>query len=203
MNFLVVTDDDQWLNAVKPWIAAKAGAVEHDFALCSLNDDALSYPHTPDVVVLMSRRFAKPAEHHQLQPLEHVPFIYSSPASLDDDIAPVLVDETSRPFVNINLKRGLLAIGRKQLTLTDTELKIFRYLYSQQGQPVSKQELQHQILKREFGKFDRNLDMHVANIRKKLHQQGLPRTVILTVRGRGYSYNPQIIAALQGESHHQ
>lgn len=197
MNFLVVTDDEQWLNAVKPWIAAKSDAVEHDFALRSLNDDTLSYPHTPDVVVLMSRHFAKPAEHHQLQLLEHVPFIYSSPASLDADIAPVLVDQSNPPFVSINLKRGSLAIGRKQLTLTDTELKIFRYLHLQQGQPVSKQELQHQILKRDFGKFDRNLDMHVANIRKKLHQQGLPRSVILTVRGRGYSYNPQLIAALQ------
>lgn len=203
MNFLVVTDDEQWLNAVKPWIAAKAEAVEHDFALCSLNDEALNYPHTPDVVVLMSRRFAKPAEHSQLQPLEHVPFIYSSPASLDADIAPVLVDDTSRPFVSINLKRGLLAIGRKQLTLTETELKIFRYLQLQNGQPVSKQELQHQILKRDFGKFDRNLDMHVANIRKKLHQQGLPRALLLTVRGRGYSYNPQLIASLQAERNHQ
>lgn len=199
MNFLVVTDDEHWLNAVKPWIKAKANSQEHDFALRSLTNEPLTYSSNPDVVVLLSRRFSSPAQHQQLQPLQHLPFIHSSPMSIDEDIAPVLVDEPEKSFIGVNAKKGLVNIGNKTLVLTETELKIFRFLQQQNGNAVSKQELQHQILKRDFGKFDRNLDMHVANIRKKLVNAGLPRTMILTVRSRGYSFNPQLVANLQAE----
>ncbi|MFA0232036.1 winged helix-turn-helix domain-containing protein, partial [Vibrio sp. 10N.261.45.A7] len=48
--------------------------------------------------------------------------------------------------------------------------------------------LQIHVLKKELCPFDRNLDMHISNIRRKLVQAGLSKQHIKTVRGKGYSY---------------
>ncbi|NKF50644.1 response regulator [Shewanella sp. WXL01] len=76
----------------------------------------------------------------------------------------------------------------KSSTLTQTEYRLLKYLYDQQGQVVTKAELQRNVLSKDYGKFDRNLDMHVSNTRKKLALGNLPRELINTVRGRGYSF---------------
>ncbi|WP_443019888.1 hypothetical protein [Shewanella sp. OMA3-2] len=41
---------------------------------------------------------------------------------------------------------------------------------------VTKQELQLRVLHKQLGKFDRNLDMHVSNTRRKLANRNLPRS---------------------------
>ena len=53
------------------------------------------------------------------------------------------------------------------------------------GQLLSKEKLSEQVLGRKLAAFDRSLDMHVSNIRKKLAQHGV-QDVIKTVRGNGY-----------------
>jgi two-component system response regulator CpxR len=53
------------------------------------------------------------------------------------------------------------------------------------GQLLSKEQLSEQVLGRKLAAFDRSLDMHVSNIRKKLAQHGV-QDVIKTVRGNGY-----------------
>ncbi|QSX35203.1 winged helix-turn-helix transcriptional regulator [Shewanella avicenniae] len=189
MNFLVVTDDEQWQQAVTPWIASKTENTPHRFALHSLKEQHLKPQLTPDVLVMLSRHFKKPAEHQQLACYTQLPCIFTSPESIDADIAPILVDESDSSEIVIDPKNGAIILQNRIVQLTDTELKIFQYLYEQQGQAVSKPELQQQILQRDFGQYDRNLDMHIANIRKKLQQAGLARNLILTVRGRGYSFN--------------
>ncbi|MFA0519988.1 winged helix-turn-helix domain-containing protein, partial [Vibrio sp. 10N.222.55.E8] len=62
------------------------------------------------------------------------------------------------------------------------------YLVKNQGIVVSKSNLQIDVLKKELCPFDRNLDMHISNIRRKLVQAGLSKQHIKTVRGKGYSY---------------
>ncbi|WP_052074443.1 winged helix-turn-helix domain-containing protein [Shewanella mangrovi] len=200
MNFLVVTDDEQWQLALVSWIATKEQTTSHNFALHSLNDPQLPPQLSPDVVVVLSRRFTKPSEHQQLAVFEKLPFIYSSPASIDADIAPVLNEYTAKPFISYSQRKGQVCIGKRLVLLTDTELKIFRFLHQQEGNAVSKQEMQQQVLQRDYGQFDRNLDMHIANIRKKLQQAGIARNMILTVRGRGYSFNQELLARCQAES---
>ncbi|MGI2855533.1 response regulator transcription factor [Shewanella algae] len=82
-----------------------------------------------------------------------------------------------------------VAIADQQLCLTQTEFRLFKYLFDRKGQVVTKQELQRRVLKKELGQFDRNLDMHISNTRRKLEQTQLPRSLINTVRGQGYSFN--------------
>ncbi|WP_244325765.1 response regulator transcription factor [Shewanella aestuarii] len=74
-----------------------------------------------------------------------------------------------------------------QIELTHTEFRLFKYLYDRQPTVVTKAELQQRVLHKSLGKFDRNLDMHISNTRRKLAQGNLPRELINTVRGKGYS----------------
>ena len=79
----------------------------------------------------------------------------------------------------------------RALPLTRTEFELFEHLMRYQGSAVSKKELQIKVLRREYCEFDRNLDMHISNIRRKLINAGLPRNTIFTRRGIGYSFEPQ------------
>ena len=75
-----------------------------------------------------------------------------------------------------------------RLPLTGTEKDLLDYLIKNDGIVVSKSDLQIHVLKKELCPFDRNLDMHISNIRRKLVQAGLSKQHIKTVRGKGYSY---------------
>ncbi len=78
---------------------------------------------------------------------------------------------------------------KHRVLLTQTEFNLFKYLFDRKGEVISKSELQLSVLKKELGKFDRNLDMHISNTRKKLASTEIPKTVINTVRGKGYSFS--------------
>ncbi|EDM68644.1 putative transcriptional regulator CpxR [Moritella sp. PE36] len=75
-----------------------------------------------------------------------------------------------------------------RLSLTGTEAELLEYLVSRHEIVVSKAELQKQVLKKDLCPFDRNLDMHISNIRRKMVQSGLSKLHIKTVRGKGYSF---------------
>ncbi|MCE9687243.1 response regulator transcription factor [Shewanella sp. AS16] len=93
-------------------------------------------------------------------------------------------------WVSFDESRYCVHLGQRCLTLTQTEFRLFRYLFERRGQVVTKQELQLGVLHKEHGRFDRNLDMHISNTRRKLAQTQLPRSLIATVRGRGYCFAP-------------
>jgi two-component system response regulator CpxR len=81
-----------------------------------------------------------------------------------------------------------VSIASKRVLLTQTEFKLLKYLFERKGEVITKQELQRSVLQKELGRFDRNLDMHVSNTRRKLADIKLPKTLINTVRGQGYSF---------------
>jgi two-component system response regulator CpxR len=56
------------------------------------------------------------------------------------------------------------------------------------GQIAKREELVKEVLGRELSPFDRSIDMHVSNLRRKLGHQldGMER--IKTIRGVGYIY---------------
>jgi len=80
--------------------------------------------------------------------------------------------------------RSVLA-GGQPLELTSTEFNLLQGLLHQAGHLVTKEQLSQQALGRALEKYDRSIDMHMSNLRKKLadHQLG---EMIITVRGQGY-----------------
>jgi DNA-binding response OmpR family regulator len=85
--------------------------------------------------------------------------------------------------------RGVVNIGDHEVILTLSEGRLLEALLRQPGEPVDKQELAQLALGRKLTLYDRSLDMHVSNLRKKLgpHPDGRPR--ILALRSRGYYYS--------------
>ncbi|MEC6898466.1 DNA-binding response regulator [Photobacterium sp. NCIMB 13483] len=93
---------------------------------------------------------------------------------------------------NIRSGEENMAAEMSRLPLTSTEAELLEYLIKHDGIVVSKAELQKQVLKKELSPFDRNLDMHISNIRRKIVLAGMSKLHIKTVRGRGYSYTESV-----------
>tara|TARA_R110001583_G_scaffold28577_2_gene101122 strand:+ start:1356 stop:2090 length:735 start_codon:yes stop_codon:yes gene_type:complete len=72
------------------------------------------------------------------------------------------------------------------LELTQTEFRILHCLLSAAYQLVTKEALTRLALNRSLGPFDRSIDMHLSNLRKKLNQIAADAIQIQTVRGSGY-----------------
>lgn len=80
--------------------------------------------------------------------------------------------------------RTALANGQA-LDLTSTEFNLLNALVNQAGNIVSKENLSEHGLGRALQKYDRSIDMHMSNLRKKLALQGLG-SMLITIRGQGY-----------------
>jgi DNA-binding response OmpR family regulator len=80
--------------------------------------------------------------------------------------------------------------GGELIELTLVEYSILEKLIKSAGRIVSREELVKEILHRPMSPFDRSMDTHVANLRRKVGHQvnGVER--IKTVRGIGYIYAP-------------
>lgn len=86
---------------------------------------------------------------------------------------------------------GILLLDGKEISLTLSEGKVLEVLLQTPGEPIDKSLLTERALGRKLTLYDRSIDMHVSNLRRKLgnHANGEPR--ILSLRGRGYFYSPQ------------
>lgn len=75
-----------------------------------------------------------------------------------------------------------------ELNLTAVEYDILAELLRNAGNVVKKEDLSIRVLERELSPFDRSLDMHISNIRKKLGEHEGGRGRIKTIRSVGYIY---------------
>lgn len=79
-------------------------------------------------------------------------------------------------------------VGGEEVTLTSVEFDLLMELVKQAGKVVRKEDLSERVLERKLSPYDRSLDMHISNLRKKLsnHPDGSER--IKTIRSVGYIY---------------
>ncbi|MFA7386262.1 MAG: response regulator transcription factor [Thiohalobacteraceae bacterium] len=79
-------------------------------------------------------------------------------------------------------------VGGRALSVTSTEYSVLEVLVGSAGHLVSKSDLSRRALGRELGRWDRGIDMHISNLRRKLGSFPDGRERIKTVRGAGYQY---------------
>lgn len=98
---------------------------------------------------------------------------------------------------NLELNSGsrVARLGKEVLNLTTIEFDLLEKFMKSVGHVVGREELVKEVLGREFSPFDRSIDTHVCNLRKKLghYDDGTER--IKGVRGIGY------LLALPSEKH--
>jgi two-component system phosphate regulon response regulator PhoB len=76
-------------------------------------------------------------------------------------------------------------LGGDPVHLTLTEFKLLRFLVQHRGRAFTRNELLNAVLGRDAYVIDRNVDVHVATLRKKLDAYG---DNIVTIRGVGYKF---------------
>jgi two-component system response regulator CpxR len=74
------------------------------------------------------------------------------------------------------------------LDLTSTEFALLESFLNNPGEVLTKEDLSLQVLGKRLAPFDRALDMHVSNLRKKLPMRKDDKPRIKTLRGKGYLY---------------
>jgi DNA-binding response OmpR family regulator len=74
------------------------------------------------------------------------------------------------------------------LSLTMAEFGILDALVRQPGQVMSRRRLAEQVLGRRLAAFDRSVDVHVSNLRRKLGDPASGREHIRAARGEGYVF---------------
>lgn len=86
----------------------------------------------------------------------------------------------------LDLKRRRAALDNHPLELTGAEFRILQLLAEEAGQPVERRVLTERALGRKLTLYDRSIDTHVSNLRRKLDRAGSRAIEIRSVRGAGY-----------------
>lgn len=96
--------------------------------------------------------------------------------------AEVLVYNQGR--IKIYPAKMIVKVNEIDVDLTKTEFKILQVLANHPGQVFSREQLSEKVMGLEFKGFDRTIDAHIKNIRKKLNLE--KDNLIITVYGTGY-----------------
>ncbi|MBL4900152.1 MAG: response regulator transcription factor [Colwellia sp.] len=89
--------------------------------------------------------------------------------------------------IELNHATRTVTCHTNPITLTGTEYQILTLLMEHHGQIIAKEVLSKQVLSRRLAPFDRSIDVHVGNIRRKFHPYSAIEK-IKTVRGAGYLF---------------
>lgn len=78
----------------------------------------------------------------------------------------------------MDLEKKIAFVDNKELNLTGNEFDLLRKIIEADGAIVSREILMKEVLGYDNYLYDRTLDTHMKNLRKKL----LPKDIIVTVR---------------------
>lgn len=129
---------------------------------------------------------AKPFHHKELLARINAIFRRIDIVKRQHDDAPTSPNETLNN-VRLNHASREAFCHDNLVELTGTEYQMLNYLIKHADNVVSKNSLSEEILHRKLSPFDRNIDMHVSNIRRKL-LQFCETDKIKTIRGSGYIF---------------
>ncbi len=88
----------------------------------------------------------------------------------------------------ISLGARTARIDGIEINLTAVEFELLAALVAEAGTIVKKEDLSLRVLDRRLSPYDRSLDMHISNLRKKLGLRSDGSERIKTIRSVGYIY---------------
>jgi len=93
-------------------------------------------------------------------------------------------------FENVSVETGSRTayLDGKPIDLTGVEFELLHAFLKEPGTVLKREDLVRRILGRELSPFDRSIDMHVSNLRKKLGPKSDGGERIKSIRGVGYMY---------------
>ena len=128
-------------------------------------DDYICKPFSPREVVARVK-----AIFRRLHTEPPAPTLVSGSISLDDETHQVM-------------------IGNQMLNLTPNEFGLLKIMMSRPNRVFSRSELINRVQGYGFEGYDRTIDTHIKNLRKKIGRQLPGREIISTVYGIGYKFS--------------
>ena len=95
------------------------------------------------------------------------------------------LDILSFKNINIDTQKMLVEVDNKEISLTKNEYDILKKIVSENWKLVTRETIMTQIIGYEKYIYDRTIDTHIKNLRKKIWNKDM----IITVRGEGYRLN--------------
>ncbi len=130
-------------------------------------DDYLGKPFNPRELVARMRAILRRA--HQRPPRD------AAPEELK--VGPIVLNAGTRQ----------VRIANRPVTLTGAEFRVLELLMRAPGMVLSRDSLTEQALGRRLAAYDRSIDTHISNLRRKLELVADANPEIKSVRGSGYT----------------
>ncbi len=86
--------------------------------------------------------------------------------------------------INLNTGTHLVHVSGKSVALTGAEFRVLELLMRSAGQVLSRESLTEQALGRKLVAYDRSIDTHISNLRRKLELEIGTNPAIKNVRAR-------------------
>ncbi|MEP6903003.1 MAG: response regulator [Actinomycetota bacterium] len=150
-------------------LTAKGDDMERIVGLETGADDYLPKPFNPRELVARLRAVLR-----RVQDVDENKQVSSESLTVED--------------IEVSLTGRTAKINSEDLNLTAVEFDLLVALLEQAGKIVKKEDLSQRVLDRRLSPFDRSLDMHVSNLRKKLGLREDVSERIKTIRSVGYIY---------------
>lgn len=153
-------------------LTARGDDKERIVGLESGADDYLAKPFNPRELVARIRAVLRRTQNED----EHDAAAASEKITIDD--------------LEISVSARSARRAGDDLYLTSVEFELLVELLRNAGKIVKKEDLSRRVLERDLSPFDRSLDMHISNLRKKLgRREGEDEEErIKTIRSVGYIY---------------
>ena len=88
--------------------------------------------------------------------------------------------------LELDVRSRRVEAGGQSIQLTGTEFELLGCLAESPGEVVSKEQLARDVLGRRHMPYDRSIDTHISNVRRKLSDAGVDNPSIQSQRGVGY-----------------
>ncbi len=96
-------------------------------------------------------------------------------------------DELSVGPIMLNTGTHMVHVAGNLVPLTGAEFRVLELLMRSAGQVISRESMTEQALGRKLAAYDRSIDTHISNLRRKLDLEVGKNPEIKNVRGSGYT----------------
>ena len=90
--------------------------------------------------------------------------------------------------LEVNYEKRIVKVRGEEIYLTPNEFNILHILSSNMGKVFTREQLIERIMGIDFQGFDRTIDVHIKNIRKKIEVDSRNPKYIVTVTRSGYKF---------------
>ena len=104
------------------------------------------------------------------------------------EIEQILVSKFQVDDIEVSISARSAKKDGEDLNLTAVEFDLLVALLKDAGKVINKEDLSETVLDRKLSPYDRSLDMHISNLRKKLGTREDDEERIKTIRSVGYIY---------------